>query len=565
MRVRTTLVAALTSAAILIPPSTGPAVAEEGTHSPNMSHVETIPYGRVPFSTITNGGTDIEFTTLEVVKRDASGNPICVPSKVKKKKGARGCATDASGNVIYVTESREYALAGSYDNGLHIFDITNPEDTTLVSRYDCRVRQGDVQVFDRDGRTYVTYTYDSGYSSSVETQCFQEAMALGLHPQRDTGNGLFGTFIADITDPTDPTTVSFVPEPRGSHNQTVAPGGNYLYNSNSDLNASGGHIEIFDISDFSAPVKVKTLDLQTGLSSHDITFSEDGTRAYTAAVTHTLVLDTTNLADPTIVGRIIDPAVNIHHQSDPVTLTDENTGLTKTFLIVTDELAGAAGNAVCPGGGLHVYDISGQLERNPVKVGVWNMPDVQLQSDTLTCTSHVLRLYPEEELMTIAWYAAGVRVVDISNLIGVSVGADRTVGNVGLGMEEIGYQFFPNSDTWSVKTNRIEEDGSFYMYGNDQERGFDIYRFDGTAPQSANAGTWMSAEESLALAQARGCRATRSPARTACTGESPPDRHHRRSQGAGPPGLAPFSHPEGGTPSHLGESSLEACPRPTRR
>ena len=507
MRARTALVTVLSSAALLIPPSAGPAVAEEGTHSPNMRHVETIPYGRVPFSTITNGGTDIEFTTLDVVKRDASGNPVCKPATITKKFGPKGCKEDDAGNTIYLREEREYALAGSYDNGLHIFDITNPEDTTLVSRYDCRIRQGDVQIFGRDGRTYAAYTYDSGYASDVRTQCFQEAMALGLHPPRTSGNGLFGTFIVDITDPADPTTVSFFAEPRGSHNTTVAPGGNYLYNSNSDLNASGGHIEVYDISDFAAPRKVKTLDLQTGLSSHDITFSEDGKRAYTAAVTHTLVLNTTDLANPTVVGRILDPAINIHHQSDPITMTDATTGLERTFLIITDELAGAAGNVVCPGGGLHIYDITGPLEQAPVKVGFWNMPDVQLQSDTLTCTSHVLRLYPEQKLMTIAWYAAGVRVVDISGLTGISVGADRTVGNVGVGMKEIGYQFFPNSDTWSVKTNKIEEDGSFYLYGNDQERGFDIYRFDASAEESANPGTWMTAEESLALAQARGVQA----------------------------------------------------------
>ncbi len=45
------------------------------------------------------------------------------------------------------------------------------------------------------------------------------------------------------------------------------------------------------------------------------------------------------------------------HQSDPLTLTRPN-GTKRKVLIITDERAGAAGSAECPGGGLHVYDIT---------------------------------------------------------------------------------------------------------------------------------------------------------------------------------------------------------------
>jgi hypothetical protein len=446
-----------------------PAVAQEGTHSPNMAHVANLPYPSIPGrNAIVNGGTDIEFVTMTF---GGSRHPV----------------------------TREFALAGSYDNGLQIVDITDPENATIVARYDCAIRQGDVQVFKRGNRTLVTYTQDDPYNGrpqhDLSSQCYQEAAALGLF---GPGVNPAGTFIVDISRPAEPRTVSFLSEPRGSHNQTVAPGGRYLYNSNSDLGTRNFQIEVWDIANLSNPQRVYVLNTETGLSSHDITFSEDGTRAYSAAITHTLVLDTTDLARPRIIGRIIDPAVNIHHQSDPVTLTDSTTGQQRTFLVVTDEIAGAAGNAVCPGGGLHVYDITGDLERTPVKVGVWNMPEVQLTTDTLTCTSHVLRMYPEHGLMTIAWYAAGVRVVDISGLVGVSLGVDEGIGNVGVGMKEIGYYYFPNSDTWSVKTNKIEADGSFYLYGNDLRRGMDVYRFSASAAPAADGGTWLSAGQAAA-------------------------------------------------------------------
>jgi hypothetical protein len=147
-------------------------------------------------------------------------------------------------------------------------------------------------------------------------------------------------------------------------------------------------------------------------------------------------------------------------------------------LVVTDERAGAAASAECPGGGLHVYDITGDLEQDPAKLGTWFIPGATVQDGT-TCTSHVLRIYPEQEMLTIAWYAQGVRVLDISGLADVE-GSPVAVGSgEGVGMREVGHYVLADSDTWSFKTNRIAADGSFYGYGNDLVRGFDVYRFSG--------------------------------------------------------------------------------------
>ncbi|MGH3370765.1 MAG: hypothetical protein ACRDPR_12280, partial [Nocardioidaceae bacterium] len=140
--------------------------------------------------------------------------------------------------------------------------------------------------------------------------------------------------------------------------------------------------------------------------------------------------------------------------------------------------AGAAGSAECPGGGLHLYDITGDLEQDPQKMGTWFIPTVQPQAGA-TCTSHVLRIYPDQEMLTIAWYSQGVRVLDISGLADLD-GSATTVGvGDGAGMREVGSYVLEDSDTWSFKTNRIAADGSFYGYGNDLVRGFDVYRFSG--------------------------------------------------------------------------------------
>ena len=74
---------------------------------------------------------------------------------------------------------------------------------------------------------------------------------------------------------------------QGTHNGTIHPSGDYLYNSNSDLitsvAAASPAIEVYDLRNFAAPVKVKELELPIhpglGTESHDITFKSDGTRA----------------------------------------------------------------------------------------------------------------------------------------------------------------------------------------------------------------------------------------------------------------------------------------------
>jgi len=112
--------------------------------------------------------------------------------------------------------------------------------------------------------------------------------------------------------------------------------------------------------------------------------------------------------------------------------------------------------------------------------------------------------------MTIAWYNAGVRVIDISQMVGASI------GGTGTGMREIGFYRFaaqaaagsrPTSDTWSFKTNKIEADGSFYGYGNDIARGFDVFRFDASAQEASEngaGGRWLSPTQVAREAEARG-------------------------------------------------------------
>jgi hypothetical protein len=447
---------------LLLAASPAAGAAEEPITSPNMSHVDTISYaaknGSVP-----NLGTDIEFARID---------------------------------------GRQYALAGSYRNGLQVVDVTDPEAATIAGVYDCGVTQGDVQVFrqaDLPGRTFATYTSDT-FGDGTST-CYREAAALGFDVRKANGSGRNGTFILELTDPQNPTTVSFVEFAQGSHNMTVHPSGEWLYNSNSDLITSvQPAIEYTDVSDPFRPGTTREIALPTrpglGTESHDITFNEDGSRAYSAALSQGVILDTTDPGDPELVTSFLNPAINVWHQADPFTLVDAS-GRTREYLVVEDEFAGAVGTGQCPNGGVWFYEVTGELERNPALVGYYNIDDVRpTTTPDGTCTAHVFDIHERAQVMTIAWYNGGARVLDLSGLTGVTVGGTPISGE---GVKEIGSARFPSSDAWSAKTPRIHPvTGDFYLYANDIARGLDIWKFEGAGKKSAKPGRWMSGAEAQA-------------------------------------------------------------------
>ena len=170
-----------------------PAAAQDA-HSPNLSHVKTLPYEA-------RNGDDAELRAPTSSSRRSAGASTRWPAPT-----TTACRSSTS---------------------------RDPDAARIVAVYDCGVTQGDPQVFTRGERTYATYTSDT-FGDGTST-CYREAAALGFDAIEEDGTGRNGTFIADITDPLAPATVSFVPVEQGSHNQTVHPSGNYLYNSNADL------------------------------------------------------------------------------------------------------------------------------------------------------------------------------------------------------------------------------------------------------------------------------------------------------------------------------------------
>lgn len=144
-----------------------------------------------------HGGADVDKVVMKTVvtpERTGEGTKMAPVANLQYKLAENG-ATSQSGSDIEFGRigGRDYAFAGTLRNGMQIIDITTPTKPRLASVYDCRVTQGDVQVFRQGSRVLATYTADSSINtppgsanrSLVEidrtaSACVQEARKLGF-------------------------------------------------------------------------------------------------------------------------------------------------------------------------------------------------------------------------------------------------------------------------------------------------------------------------------------------------------------------------------------------------
>lgn len=449
MRLLTAMLLTVPASATAAPsPSPAPREPDEITATPNAVQV-----GRVAY----RGGTDLELTRI------------------------RG---------------RRYVVAGAQNNynptddaGLRLVDVTNPAKPTVAGYLPCNTSQNDVQV--RGTYVYLAIDFNQRPQKLERADCFSQ-----LGPDQAVAAGVV---VVDIANPRKPRAVGFVTVPGGAHNTTAHPTKPLLYVSDSET-ATNTRVHVVDVSKPKAPKLVSTVTLAPGDAVHDISFSRTGDRAYIASgFTHTAIADTTDPLNPKLIARIQDPAINFHHQAEP---TPDG-----KFLIISDELAGAEGLLFCPGGGLHVYDLS--TESVPRKVGAYYIPDTFVETrDTnngprpveldafrpFRCTAHVMQMGRDGKTLTMAWYSQGIQVLDISNLTGVSAGAAGTA--IPSGIQRLAAWKVRLGDAWSAKM-----DDRGFVFTGDTARGMDVVKV--TLPTKAQReriepGTWLTPEQSLA-------------------------------------------------------------------
>lgn len=394
-------------------------------------------------------------------------------------------------------KGRRYVVAGAQNNynptgsyGLRVVDVTNPTKPRVAGFLPCNASQNDIQV--RGTTAYMAVDFYHRADGEERRDCWTQARVAPAP----------GVMVVDISNPARPTAVGFVPVKTGAHNTTVHPTRPLLYVSESEsLSTEADNtampVQVVDVSNPRKARVVSTFTMGPGDSAHDITFNAKGTRAYVAAGFGgmTVIMDTTNPLEPKVAGRVVDPAINFAHQADP---TPDG-----KYLLVTDELAGAEGNLYCPGGGVHVWDISN--EAAPVKVGAYYIPDTFPSADEgprpnpvgigpkiFRCTAHVMRISPDGKTVVMAWYSQGIQVLDISGLPGASVGAAGT--DAGVGIKRVANWTADGVDTWSAK---IDDRG--YIYTGDTQRGMDVVYYDRKAAASAPVapGTWLDPQRAL--------------------------------------------------------------------
>ncbi|HVM28272.1 MAG TPA: hypothetical protein VM433_11475 [Mycobacteriales bacterium] len=416
----------LASAALLalaaLPATAALSTSAAPSHSDNLALVATDITGP--------GGTDIEFfsRTLTSYKTSADGDLLTGDAPVE----------------------RHFALVGNQTSGAKIVDITDPEAPFIASGIrDCTVGQGDPQV-NAEG-TLATIAYQTSGACRTEKGDLVRK----------------GSAIVDLRDPYDPKVIGGAPETQGSHNNTLHPGGRYLYISTSALtptNAPNTRIPVYDLQGWESweslagPFQPRLVQnfMVPGNGPHDIRFSDDGKRAYFAGVSAYWIVNTEDPEKPSIVSTIVPPGGTIGH--DTLVTPD------KRFLFLGDEAGGGA-TYPCPGGAVYVYDLTD--ERAPLMLGAVqagggpvvgrNLTDVPGSTRTGGCTSHVMELNPDKKSFTIAWYVLGTRVFDFSSFYNAdgtpkpAAGIAAAWGQFGVGVTETAYMVPDRANTWSAK------------------------------------------------------------------------------------------------------------------
>lgn len=397
-------------------------------------------------------------------------------------------------------KGRRYVVAGAQNNynpttspGLRVVDVTNPSKPKVAGFLPCNASQNDIQV--RGTYAYLAIDFYHRADAEGRKDCFTQ-----VDPDMAPKSGIV---VVDLSTPTKPRAVGFLPMPTGAHNTTAHPTKPLLYVSESESlgvpdPAKLQPVYVVDVSKPKAPKIATTFTLGPGDSPHDITFNKKGTRAYVAAGFGgaVYIVNTTAPLEPAVVGRVYDPAINFAHQADA---TPDG-----KYLLITDELAGAEGNAYCPGGGVHVWDLT--TEAAPVKMGAYFIPDTFASADpgprpnivgvgpkVYRCTAHIMRITPDGKTLVMAWYSQGVQILDLSGLSTLSAMVGGGGTNVGPGIKRVAAWTTKGADAWSAKM-----DDRKYIFTGDTQRGMDVLKWDGKKPAAAvDPGTWLTAQQAL--------------------------------------------------------------------
>ncbi len=296
----------------------------------------------------------------------------------------------------------------------------------------------------------------------------------------DDSAGKEGIRIIDISNPKQIRQVKFVTTECGSHTHTLVPGKGsvYLYIKSYPLAQSAdcnvvGHRKISVVEvPLNDPTKAKvvsTPDVSPAIGCHDTTVFPEKKIAAVACITESQIWDISDPANPTIISRIYNPGIQIHH-STAITWDGK-------IMVIGDEFAGSTtgtcvGERPSPIGAMWFYDISDPT--SPALLGYYNIPRRALPETTeeagyMACTTHNYNVIPMKDpkryVVAAGYRNAGLSIIDFSdpaNAKEIAYYLDYEEGMI--------------PDVWSG----YWYNGLIYTNDNGSARGLSLYRLKGT-------------------------------------------------------------------------------------
>lgn len=361
----------------------------------------------------------------------------------------------------------DYVYGSGLGAGFYIADVSDPENPVLL--------------YDADEESDTPFARDADVVTHPDGR-----ITLVLATQFN------GLSLWDVTDPTAPTLFTILTDIDPNHNVAVVPGTEYVFNS-----PSGGLGRTNELVDASDPANAAVVGSFGEYGCHDITFlgqhGDDKFRAYCAGIDRTEIWDLTGF-DATATGLGIEilgiievtegnspvvgnplfssyPLRTLHHLAMP--------NADGTVLIVGDEQNGGGSPGGClahtdqassPTGALWFYDISDEtapellswlspplvepVPRTPSPDNPTAAPNAILSSIP-SCTAHFGTLIPGEEKLAMAWYNAGVLLIDFSDPAAPMI-LDQVIQ--------------PGSNVWDARVH------NGYVFTGDISRGMDVLK-----------------------------------------------------------------------------------------
>ncbi len=312
----------------------------------------------------------------------------------------------------------DLAVLGNYDNpgGFRLLDVGEPSHPSEVGQFVCRGPQADVSI----RRELVFVSVDTPMAGP---QCGASTAGTA---QVAAGGGFEGIRVVSIANRSNPVQIAFVDTDCGSHTHTLVPDeankrlliyvlsyplGGQGVECNAETHRKISVIEV-PLRDPAAARVVSTPDVSPAVGCHDVTVFTGLRLAAAACISESQMWDFSDPVQPRIIGRIINPAINIHHST-----TFDWDG---TTMVIGDELGGALatpgcadGNEHLPLGALWFYDVSNPSV--PVVRSSYSIPQQEL---SIFCTAHNFNTVPTRngrDILVSAWYTGGTTVLDFTD------------------------------------------------------------------------------------------------------------------------------------------------------